>query len=59
VFVAVERELKVDLIVVVITAVLNAVEEGDIVAIPVNDKEEEIEDVNVFCKDEVTDTELV
>ena len=53
-FVAVESGLDDDLIVGVITAVFNAVEEGDIVAIPENDKEEEIEDVNVFCKDEVT-----
>ena len=58
-FVAVESGLDDDLIVGVITAVLNAVEEGGLVTIPVNDKEEDIEDVNVFCKDEVTETEPV
>jgi hypothetical protein len=54
VFVAVVSGLPDDLIVGVATAVRNAEEEGDIVAIPVNDKEEEIEDVNVFCKEVVT-----
>ena len=56
-FVAVEKGLEVDLVVGVTTAVFNAVEEGDPVIIPVIVMEVETEDVNVFCTDEVTDTE--
>ncbi len=56
VFVAVMIGLVVDLIVGVITAVLNAVEDGEDVIIPVIVLKEEIDGVNVFCKDEVTDT---
>ena len=56
-FVAVEKGLEVDLVVGVTTAVFNAVEEGDPVIIPVIVMEVETEDVNVFCKEEVTDTE--
>ena len=59
VFVAVVIRLKDDFIVGVITAVLRAVKEGEIVIILVTDMEEEIDGVNVFCKDEVTDTEPV
>ena len=59
VFVAVVGGLDVDLIVGVMTAVRNAVEDVDGVVIPVIVMEEEIEGVNVFCKEEVTDTEPV
>ena len=59
VFVAVVIRLKDDFIVGVITAVLRADEEGEIVIIPVTVMGEEMEGVNVFCKDEVTDTEPV
>ena len=59
VFVNVVRGLKDDFIVGVITAVLNAVEDVDDVMIPVTVMEEEMEGVNVFCKDEETDTEPV
>jgi hypothetical protein len=57
VLVAVVSGLDVDLIVGVITAVLNAVVDSDDVIVPVTDMKEETEGVTVFCKDEVTDTE--
>ena len=59
VFVAVVIRLKDDFIVGVITAVIRAVEVDEIVIIPVTCVEEEIDGVNEFCKDEVTDTEPV
>ncbi len=57
VLVAVVSGLDVDLIVGVITAVSDAVKDGDDVMVPVTDMKEETEGVTVFCKDEVTDTE--
>ena len=49
--------LTVDLNVKVIIAVLSAVDEGEIVKLPVLDMKEETDCDNVFCKEEETETE--